>query len=237
MVSQSQSLGELQEGCSRALAALGRQGRRLRAAGEITGWRRLPWISPLWLVVKRYRVVAWDTADGSLPKAGFPAGTGRQRISADNAGWLTACNPEWRRNLIERRLRAGCQGYLWSHHGRLVHARWQSAGKTWLPYLSIGFEPRPGDLLSVEAYTPQSCRRQGFYAAGLAWMLAEARRMGSRRCVFLTAWWNRPILGLLERLGARRVGEVDMLQLGSLRRHRARGKARRCSRSTFSVEG
>ncbi len=211
------------------------QGQRIRAVGEIAGWWRLPWISALWPFVRRYRILVWHAAEGSLPEASFPPAARRQQISSQHVDQLTRFNPQWTRRTIEQRLRTDCRGDLWTLRGEIVHARWQSAAPARLSYLGIHFEPRPGDLLSVDSFTRSSHRQQGLYAAGLAWMLAEARRSGRDRCVLLTAWWNRPILRLLTRIGARPVGRLDVFRLGQLSRYRASGTVRLRDRSAFSV--
>lgn len=219
----------------RALSVLRGQSARVADAAALTGLARLAWLGPLWSVYAAYDVLAWDAAGGALPSAPWPQGIQPRWLSTAGLDLLSDFNPRWPVAELERRLAEGQEAVVWLQAGRPVHCRWLATRDAYLPYLGRRVRPAAGDLLSVEAYTPPEHRRRGLYEAGTAWTLAEIRRRGLRRGLFLVAGWNRPVRSLLERIGLERVGRIERFGLGPLRRWRIRGRLRWGSAGSFEV--
>lgn len=196
-------------------------------------WRTL-WLSPRWQVRKEYLVLVKDLRSVETPALLRKAGVRVRWTSLTEADIppLRAVNPGLSEAEMRRRWQEGeeCLGG-WIDEV-LVHYRWDTAKRAYLPYLKKCFEPLEGDTLVSEAFTHPAFRRQGIHSLSTALALDRARERGFARCLTLVAWWNAAALRVVLDKARRDVaGTVGYWHLGVATRHFVTGMVR------FSASG
>ena len=132
----------------------------------------------------------------------------------DEAKKLTQLDPRLTRMELDRRFTEGQICHIWWVDERIVHLRWFTDRRAFLPFLGLTFRPQDGDYLLYEVFTRADRRVRGIHSLVAGASLRRARDLGYRRMVALCAWWNTPALKVGWKTGFRSVGTITAWQLG-----------------------
>ena len=182
-------------------------------------------MAPRWLVRREYLVLARDL---TTPLPALPPEPVRwSALGVNHLAALRALDPDLSEDEIRRRWREGQHTEGGWDGDRLVYARWETRGPTYLPYLGCVLRPSPTDLLVVEQFTHFLARGRGIATAASLRSLHRAREAGCRRSLALVAWWNEPALRVTrDHMGRRIMGTVGFWNLGITRHYFATGEPR-----------
>jgi GNAT superfamily N-acetyltransferase len=147
-------------------------------------------------------------------------------LSRSTASRLTEIDSAFDPRELGRLLREGQYCRLGWIGPRLVHYRWDTLQRAYLPYLGRWYRPRSGDVLTSWLYTAPEQRHRGVQRASHADLRDQALARGCRRSLGIVAAWNTPSLRTNDRTGRARVGTVGYVAIGPWRRYFATGSVR-----------
>lgn len=191
-------------------------------------WRTL-WLSPRWQIRKEYLVLSKDlsSVDARPPADEARVPTRWATLTDGDISSLRAANPRLSETEMRRRWQEGQQCIGAFVGDGLVHYRWETDKRCYLPYLKKTFEPLEGDIFVSDAFTNPAFRGRGLHSLSTARTLACARQRGLRRSLTMLAWWNTVARRvILEKARREVMGHVGYWQLGLTTRHFATGKVR-----------
>ncbi|MBN1224694.1 MAG: hypothetical protein JXB23_15720 [Candidatus Aminicenantes bacterium] len=116
-------------------------------------------------------------------------------------------------NLCARRLAAGHMGLIAFHNSRLAGYAW-GCGEIDPKIESVRPNLDPGDVLCVDAFTPQAFRNQGVQTALTLARFRMFREQGFLRAVSFIDTSNHPSLAVWKKLEARIVSNLDFKRIG-----------------------
>jgi len=130
---------------------------RLRELSRVVGPARALWIAPAWSVSRRYLVIARDLREAiDLPGPGPELRC--TEANRDEAKKLTQLDPRLTRMELDRRFTEGQICRIWWVDERIVHLRWFTDRRAFLPFLGLTFRPQDGDYLLYEVFTREGCQ-------------------------------------------------------------------------------
>ena len=197
---------------------------RLLDIYRTVGLRRLLWVSPSWLIRRKFLVLVRDLR---VPPPDLPACGPLQWAPLTEADIPRVCaiNPAITEAKIRQRLEEGHECLLGWVGESLAHYRWDSARPTFLPYLGKTLQSEEGDCLSAGVFTHPAFRGRGIYSVSSILSLHRARDRGFRRSIAIVAWWHTPALRVDHQKAGRTIaGTVGYWNIGPWRYYFATGE-------------
>jgi RimJ/RimL family protein N-acetyltransferase len=120
---------------------------------------------------------------------------------------------------VQSQLDAGHWCFVARHQGRIVCARWATAERVWIDYLSCELRLAVGEVYIYDAFTRSDFRGQAVSPATSAEMLRYFRTAGYRRMVTTILPENQPNLRAVAKTGYRPYGLIGYVKIGPWKRH------------------
>ena len=120
---------------------------------------------------------------------------------------------------VQSQLDAGHWCFVARYQGRIVSARWATAGRVWIDYLSRELQLAPGEVYFYDGFTRPDFRGQAVSPVTLAEMLRYFRTAGYRRMVGTVLPENQPSLRAVAKTGYRLYGVMGYVKIGPWKRH------------------
>jgi len=124
----------------------------------------------------------------------------------------------YKRELFEKRLALGHFCYLGWNGDQPIHIRWVFTKSVFVPYFKRRLVLAPGEVYVDEAFTAPSFRGNGIFFQAGKLLRQELKKMGFRRYICAYASWNSIPIGLAEKSGLARAGEIQYWNFPWVRR-------------------
>lgn len=120
---------------------------------------------------------------------------------------------------VQSQLDTGHWCFVARHQGRIVSARWATAGRVWSDYLSRELQLAPGEVYFYDGFTRPDFRGQAVSPVTLAEMLRYFRAAGYQRMVAAILPENHPSLRAVAKTGYHPYGLIGYIKIGPWKRH------------------
>lgn len=175
---------------------------------------RAPWVALGWLVAKRHRILVRDLSRPiAAPTRRVPQASW-SFLGRESGDELTRLNPRLGPAEIEQRFAVGHECLGARLEGRLVYHRWHALTRTSLPTLGVELVLAPSDRYMYHVFTAPALRGRGLHSDGMWQALVMAREQGVARCLACIAWWNRPNLHAVSKVGYVPLGDATRWGVG-----------------------
>ena len=120
---------------------------------------------------------------------------------------------------VQSQLDAGHWCFVARYQGRIVSARWATAGRVWIDYLSSEFRLAADEVYIYDAFTRPDFRGQAISPVTSAEMLRYFRIAGYRHTVATISPENQANLRAVAKTGYRPYGLIGYIKIGPWKRH------------------
>jgi len=199
---------------SRFGVALARAGEVLRQEGV-----RSLWFKILGDTVYRRLLLVERPLQGPIPAVTARIPVEISLLQETQVAEYLAFRPEADEAEVRCQLDAGDWCFVARHHGQIVAARWATANRIWIDYLSCEFQLAAAEIYSYDLFTQPEFRGHAVAPVISAEMLRYFRTAGYRRLVAAISPENDPSLRAVAKTGYRPYGLIGYVKIGPWKRH------------------